>query len=180
MKQKNYKMVLVLSILLFTSGNLLSQSSPPQTVEYVDLEKYAGLWYEVAKIPNSFQDQCISETTARYTIAEDGEILVVNSCVDEDGEIDEAEGVARVVDKKSNAKLEVSFVSFLGWRPFWGDYWIIGLDENYQWAVVGHPERKYGWILSRVKQPDQQTIDRIFQILKEQGYNAADFEMSLQ
>jgi apolipoprotein D and lipocalin family protein len=170
----------ILSILLFSSGSLLSQSFPPRTVEYVDLKKYSGLWYEIAKIPNSFQDQCVSGTTARYTLSEDEEILVVNSCIDEDGEIDKAEGVARVVDKKSNAKLEVSFVSFLGWRPFWGDYWIIGLDENYQWAVVGHPERKYGWILSRVKQPDQQTMNEAFQILKDQGYDPADFEMSLQ
>jgi apolipoprotein D and lipocalin family protein len=170
----------ILSIFLFSSDSLQSQSSPPRIVEYVDLKKYTGLWYEIAKIPNSFQDQCVSGTTAKYTLSEDGEILVVNSCIDEDGEIDEAEGVARVVDKKTNAKLEVSFVSFLGWRPFWGDYWIIGLDENYNWAIVGHPERKYGWILSRVKQPDQQTMDKIFQILKEQGYNLADFETSLQ
>jgi apolipoprotein D and lipocalin family protein len=170
----------ILSVLLFTSGNLRLQSSIPQTVEYVDLKKYAGLWYEIAKIPNSFQDQCVSGTTAKYTISENGEILVVNSCIDEDGEIDKAEGVARVFDKNTNAKLEVSFVSFLGWRPFWGDYWIIGLDENYQWAVVGHPERKYGWILSRVKKPDQETMDKIFRILKEQGYNSANFEMTLQ
>lgn len=172
--------LLISLISLFSSVALFSQSSPPQTVGYVDLERYAGLWYEIAKIPNSFQDQCISGTTAMYTLSEDGEILVVNSCVDEDGEIDEAEGVARVVDKKSNAKLEVSFVSFLGWRPFWGDYWIIGLNENYQWAIVGHPERKYGWILSRVKEPDQETMNEVFQILKDQGYNPADFEMSLQ
>jgi apolipoprotein D and lipocalin family protein len=170
----------ILSILLFSSDSLLSQSLPPRTVEYVDLKKYSGLWYEIAKIPNSFQDQCVSGTTARYTPSEDGEILVINSCIDENGEIDKAEGVARVVDKKSNAKLEVSFVSFLGWRPFWGDYWIIGLDENYQWAVVGHPERKYGWILSRVKQPDQQTMNEAFQILKDQGYDTTDFEISLQ
>jgi apolipoprotein D and lipocalin family protein len=108
-----------------------------------------------------------------------GEIAVINSCIDEDGEVDDAEGIARVVDKKSNAKLEVSFVSFFGWRPFWGNYWIIGLDENYQWAIVGHPEREYGWILSRVKQPDDKTMNEIFDILKEQGYNPSGFEMTL-
>ena len=84
----------ILSILLFSSDSLLSQSLPPRTVEYVDLKKYSGLWYEIAKIPNSFQDQCVSGTTARYTLSEDGEILVINSCIDEDGEIDKAEGVA--------------------------------------------------------------------------------------
>jgi len=165
-------------ILFFNS--IFPQSAPPKTVKYVDLKKYTGLWYEIAKIPNSFQDHCIKGTTAKYILKKNGEISVFNSCIDEDGKVDEAEGVARVVDKKSNAKLEVSFVSFLGWRPFWGDYWIIGLDENYQWAVVGHPDREYGWILSRIKKPDEQTMTEIFQILKEQGYNTNNFEMSLQ
>jgi apolipoprotein D and lipocalin family protein len=159
--------------------NMFPQSSPPKTVDYVDLTKYTGQWYEIAKIPNSFQDHCIKGTTAKYTMKKNGEIAVINSCIDEDGEVDDAEGIARVVDKKSNAKLEVSFVSFFGWRPFWGDYWIIGLDENYQWAIVGHPEREYGWILSRVKQPDDKTMNEIFDILKEQGYNPSDFEMTL-
>jgi apolipoprotein D and lipocalin family protein len=148
-------------------------------VDYVDLKKYAGLWYEIAKIPNSFQDHCMRGTTAEYSLKSNGEIAVVNSCIDENGDVDEADGVARVIDKKTNAKLEVSFVSFLGWRPFWGDYWIIGLDDDYQWAVVGHPERKYGWILSRIKQPDEKTMNRIFEILKNRGYNPADFEMTL-
>ena len=83
-------------------------------MDHVDLKNYAGLWYEIARIPNSFQDQCVKGTTAKYTIKENGEISVLNSCIDEDGEVDNAEGVARVVDKNSNAKLEVSFVSFLG------------------------------------------------------------------
>nr|HMN26032.1 lipocalin family protein [Ignavibacteriaceae bacterium] len=119
-------------------------------------------------------------TTAKYILKEDGEIAVINSCIDKDGKVDDADGVARIVDKKTNAKLEVSFVSFLGWRPFWGDYWIIGLDENYQWAVIGTPNRKYGWVLSRTPKLDLETMDRIFQILKEQGYNKKDFEISIQ
>jgi len=173
-------MKLIILIVFIFSVNFFPQSTPPETVKYVDLKKYIGLWYEIAKIPNSFQDHCIKGTTAKYTLKKNGEISVINSCIDEDGELDVADGVARVVDKKSNAKLEVSFVSFLGWRPFWGDYWIIGLDENYQWAIVGHPDRKYGWILSRIKQPDQKTMDNIFRILKDKGYNPKDFEISLQ
>lgn len=165
-------------MILLVSITILSQQKPPETVKYVDLNKYIGLWYEITKIPNSFQDHCVKGTTAKYVLNEDGEIEVTNSCFDEDGEIDIAEGVARVVDKKSNAKLEVSFVSFFGWRPFWGDYWVIGLDEDYQWAIVGTPNRKYGWILSRTSQLDKETMSEIFQILKEQGYNPNDFEMS--
>ena len=111
---------------------------------------------------------------------EDGEIKVINSCIDEDGEVDDADGLARIVDKKSNAKLEVSFVSFLGWRPFWGDYWIIGLDENYQWAIVGTPSRKYGWVLSRTSKLDETTMNNIFNIIKNQGYDPKKFEISKQ
>jgi len=170
----------ILSVIVLASINILAQQNPPTTVKYVDLNKYTGLWYEIAKIPNSFQDQCVKNTTAKYILKDDGEFAVLNSCIDEDGKIDEADGIARIVDKKTNAKLEVSFVSFFGWRPFWGDYWIIGLDENYQWAIVGTPNRKYGWVLSRTPQLDKSIIDKIFQILKENNYNPSNFELSLQ
>jgi len=166
--------------MLLFSSIMVAQQNPLKTVKYVDLKKYVGLWYEVAKIPNSFQDQCVKGTTAKYIMNDDGEITVINSCEDEEGKVDDASGVARIVDKKTNAKLEVSFVSFLGWRPFWGDYWIIGLDENYQWAIIGTPNRKYGWVLSRTPQLNQETMDKIFQILKDQGYNKKDFEISKQ
>jgi apolipoprotein D and lipocalin family protein len=156
------KLVLVFIVL---SSFIFAQQNPPKTVKYVDLKKYVGLWYEVAKIPNSFQDQCVKNTTAKYTLTEDGEV-------------DDANGVVRVVDTKSNAKLEVSFVSFLGWRPFWGDYWIIGLDENYQWAIVGTPNRKYGWVLSRTPNLDNTTMNKIFEIIKDQGYDPKKFEIS--
>jgi apolipoprotein D and lipocalin family protein len=170
----------IIGIIILFSVFIFPQSIPPKTVENVDLKKYAGLWYEIARIPNSFQKQCVKGTTAEYTLKESGEISVVNSCIDKDGEVDNADGIARIVDKNSNAKLEVSFVSFLGWRPFWGDYWIIGLDENYRWAIVGTPGRKYGWILSRTKELDEQTMNKIWEILKEQGYSRSDFEMSPQ
>ena len=172
------KTIFIVSFLI--SLNLIAQQNPPTTVKYVDLKKYAGLWYEIAKIPNSFQDQCVKGTTAKYILKDDGEFTVLNSCIDEDGKIDEADGVARIVDNKTNAKLEVSFVSFFGWRPFWGDYWIIGLDEDYKWAIVGTPNRKYGWVLSRTPQLSKKTMDEIFKILKDQGYNPKSFEISLQ
>ena len=173
-------MKFVVLLIIVASVNLMAQQNPPTTVHYVDLNKYAGLWYEIAKIPNSFQDHCVKGTTAKYTLTKDGEIEVFNPCIEEDGEIDNADGVARIVDKKTNAKLEVSFVSFLGWRPFWGDYWIIGLDQNYQWAIVGTPNRKYGWVLSRTPQLSKEIMDEIFQTLKVQGYNPIDFQISIQ
>jgi len=150
------------------------------TVKQVDLKQYIGKWFEIAKIPNSFQDQCAYGTTAEYKIDEDEDIIVINSCYEKDGNPDVAEGLAKVVDRKTNAKLEVSFVNFLGIRPFWGDYWIIGLDENYQWAVVGTPSRKYGWILSRTPSLPDNTMQEIFSLLKSQNYNPAVFKMSRQ
>ena len=152
----------------------------PIVVDSVDLLKYQGIWYEIGKIPNTFQSHCTKNTTATYSIDSDGTITVINGCAEEDGDFDEAEGVVRIVDTLSNAKLEVSFVSFLGWRPFWGAYWIIGLDDEYQWAIVGHPERTYGWILSREKNISEVTQSEIFAILEEQGYNPSDFEMTIQ
>ncbi len=177
-----YFRIFFTGILILISGLALGQENqvPPTTVPKVDLKKYAGLWYEIAKIPNSFQKQCAYGTTAKYKIDEDDEITVINKCFDKDGEPDIAEGVAQVVDKKTNAKLEVSFVSFLGIRPFWGDYWIIGLDENYKWAVVGTSNRKYGWVLSRTPSLPDETIKVIDKILKSNGYNPDDFEKTIQ
>lgn len=167
-------------ILLFTAIPLsvFAQQDQPRTVEKVDLKKYAGVWYEITKIPNRFQKHCVSGTTAEYKLRDDGRIDVINSCIEKNGKKDDADGIARIVDKNTNAKLEVSFFSILGWRPFWGDYWIIGLDEDYRWALVGTPNRKYGWVLSRTPQLDNETMDEIFQILKDQGYDPEDFEMT--
>lgn len=170
-------MKIIILLIVTIAMNIFSQQDTPKTVKYVDIKKYAGLWYEIAKIPNRFQKQCVKGTTALYELKENGEIRVINSCYDKDNELDKTEGVARIVDNKSNAKLEVSFFSILGWRPIWGDYWIIGLDENYQWAIVGTPSRKYGWILSRTSKLDETTMNKIFEILKDQGYNPKDFEM---
>src|SRR5512141_3275960 len=108
-----------------------------QTVQRVDLGRYVGTWYEIANFPQSFQRGCTG-TTATYTLREDGDIDVLNRCRKGslDGEEKSALGRARVVDRSTNAKLEVGF-----FRPFWGDYWIIDLSDDYSYAVVGHPGR---------------------------------------
>ena len=133
----------------------------------------------MAKIPNRYQKQCAGETTAQYTLKEDGKIEVVNRCRKANGDYDEARGIARIVDPSTRSRLEVSFVSFLGIRPFWGDYWIIGLDEDYKYAVVGHPERKYGWILSRTPVLSTDTLDKINYLLLQKGYNTEKFEFTI-
>ncbi len=147
-------------------------------VNYVDLERYAGRWYEIAKIPNRFQKRCARGTSAEYTLSEDGRITVLNRCFKEDGSQDRVKGVAKVVDSATDAKLKVSFVSFLGWRPFWGDYWVIGLDAEYRWAVVGTPDRKYGWILARTPTLSAEALDRVFAIVEANGYARESFKLS--
>jgi apolipoprotein D and lipocalin family protein len=139
---------------------------PLETVERVELSRYLGKWYEIASFPQSFQEGCTA-TTATYTLRDDGEIDVLNRCHKgkPTGELDVSEGRARVVDKKTNAKLEVSFFG-----PFWGEYWIIQLDDDYQWAVVGHPSRDYLWILSRTPTLPDTTYEAIIARLKQQGY----------
>jgi apolipoprotein D and lipocalin family protein len=152
---------------------------PVRTVASVDLDRYLGLWHEVARIPNRFQKQCARGSTAEYGLRGDGRLDVVNRCVKRDGKLDEARGVAKIVDAESRAKLAVSFVSFLGWRPFWGDYWIIGLDADYRWAIVGTPDRKYGWILARSPTLDEASLQQIDAILERNGYAREAFEPSL-
>jgi apolipoprotein D and lipocalin family protein len=149
-------------------------------VSRVDLARYAGIWYEIAKIPNRFQKQCARDTLAQYTLRPDGRIDVVNQCIKRNGSVDQARGIAKVVDAETGAKLKVSLVSLLGWRPFWGDYWIVGLDPNYRWAVVGAPNRKYGWILARSKTLDANSWETISAIIERNGYQRGSFQMDGQ
>lgn len=156
------------------------EPGPPTTVERVDLARYVGLWYEIARIPNSFQDQCSRDVTAEYVLRDDGRIDVINRCIKNDSEVDEAKGLARVEDRESNARLKVSFFSILGWRPIWGDYWVIGLGADYEYAIVGTPDRKYGWVLAREPQIEAELLDSIYTTLREQGYAPDDFRLTPQ
>jgi len=142
---------------------------PLRTVERVDLQRYLGTWYEIASFPQRFQKGCTG-TSATYSARPDGQIEVVNRCRKGSltGEETSVRGLARVVDHETNAKLEVSF-----FRPFWGDYWIIDLAEDYSWAVVGHPSRDYLWILGRAPTLDEGTYQAILGRLREQGYETS-------
>ena len=178
------KYIPIFLINFFVMNISLQAQSPgnggPTTVDSVDLNKYVGLWYEIAKIPNSFQRNCDHNTTATYKLIEDEKIEVINRCIEKDGSVNEAKGIAKVVDTKTNSKLEVSFVRIFGISLFWGDYWIIGLDKDYRYAVVGTPTRKYGWILSRSPKLSDEDMGNIFTLLRRQGYNPKDFEMTEQ
>jgi apolipoprotein D and lipocalin family protein len=150
-------------------------AAPPQPVAHVDLHRYQGLWYEVASIPNRFQKHCAADTTARYALRDNGRIQVTNRCRTHAGSWDEARGVARVVDSGSNARLQVSFVDLFGWQLFWGDYWILDLEPDYSHVLIGTPDRRYGWVLSRSPTLPPVTRQAIDQRLRRQGYDPDAF-----
>ncbi len=144
-----------------------------EVVPHVELEKYLGKWYEIAHLPAKFQEGC-NETTATYTLSKDGSISVLNQTI-KNGKMKQAKGKAKVVDKNSNAKLKVTFF----W-PFYGDYWIIKLGNNYDYSVVGAPNRKYLWILSRTPQMDDNLYSQIIEYVKSKGFDANKLIKTLQ
>lgn len=173
-------MCYLLILFTLTAAPVAAATDILQTVPRVDLERYLGNWYELARIPNRFQDHCAGDVTAGYSRLEDGRIQVVNRCRDKNGTMDEAKGVARVVDPASNAKLEVSFVSLFGWRLFWGDYWILELDQDYRFALIGTPSRKFAWVLSRSVKLHEQDWARIDRALERAGYAPRDLQRTPQ
>ena len=147
-----------------------------KTVPKVDLQKYSGAWYEIARLPNKFQKDCAGDVTANYTLNADGTIQVVNRCRETGkSKLKEAEGLGRVAkeDNGSNSVLEVRFapaiLSFLD--SVWGDYRIIALDDKYQYAVVGSNDRKYLWILSRSQTLSDDIYRRLLAGASKQGFN---------
>ena len=138
-------------LLLAMSLAAAGQTAPAVTpVASVDLQRYVGTWFEIARYPAWFQRKCVGGVTATYATRPDGRIDVTNRCRTADG-ISTARGIARIVDPATNAKLKVRFApGALSFLPFvWGDYWILALGPDYSWALVGTPDRKYLWLLSR-------------------------------
>lgn len=160
--------------LCLAAGAALAAPPPVQTVAAVDLGRYAGKWYEIAAFPMFFQRQCIGDTTAEYARRSDGDLSVVNRCRTEDG-FSEATAKAWPVEGGGNARLKVQFF----W-PFRGDYWVIGLDRDYRWAVVGNPDREYLWILSRTPRLPKEQLDAALASARAQGYDLAKLRYTPQ
>ena len=167
MSLKKY-LLWILTFVYLTTG--ASADTGPKTVQKVDLNRYAGMWHEAARMPNPFEDKAAEKITAQYSLNSDGTIQVENRCMVK-GKWQKVTGVARVADRSTNAKLEVSFFSILGLRPVWGDYWIIGLSEDYTYSVVGDRNRKYAWILSRAPQLNETDKAKALAALKDNGYD---------
>ena len=156
------------------------EKAPPPTVTPVELEKYAGLWYEIARYPNWFERECTG-VTAEYTLNADGSVAVTNTCFKEapTGPKKVAEGRARIVEGTGNSQLKVKFAP--AWVPFAeGDYWILALEPDYSASLVGTPDGKYLWILSRTPQLDPAVLDRLKQRATDLGYKVAPLEMTIQ
>jgi apolipoprotein D and lipocalin family protein len=172
----NIFQVICVSAVFLVCLSCRQERSDLEVVPFVDLSRYTGQWYEIARYPNRFQEGCVG-SRAEYSLRKDGKVSVINECQEGSlsGKIRKAEGTARVVDKNTNAKLKVTFF----W-PFSGDYWIIDLGRDYEYSVVGHPERTYLWILSRTKKMDGDVYREILGRLTARDYDVTKLIMTPQ
>jgi apolipoprotein D and lipocalin family protein len=146
---------------------------PVRTVDAVDLDRYLGDWFEIARLPNRFQRGCAGDVTVSYARRADGRLDVINRCQAPDGKRIEAKGVARVADTRTFARLKVRFApAMLSFLPMvWGDYWILGLGEAYSWAVVGSPDRDYLWILARTPALEAEPFAAALEVARANGFD---------
>lgn len=153
-----------------------AQTKPLQTVDKVQLDRYLGVWYEIARKPMYFENKCSRDVTATYTLNENGNVSVTNRCLSKDGQLQQSIGEAFVQNAPFNTKLKVSFLpEAIRWLSVArGDYWILKIDDDYQTVLVGEPRRKYMWVLSRSAQPDQAVVNEYLEYAKSVGYNLTD------
>jgi apolipoprotein D and lipocalin family protein len=168
---------LALSAAAGVPAAVLAADSPPPltTIASLDITRYMGTWYELARYPNRFQRDCSGPAVAAYSLQPDGRVRVVNRCPQADGKTDEAIGEARRVGEAGSARLEVRFApAWLSWLPVvWGNYWVVDLDPAYQLSVVSEPSREYLWVLSRTPTIDPALWDALMVRLREQGFDLA-------
>lgn len=145
-------------------------AEPLRPVPELDLSRYAGTWHEIARLPMKYEADCVRDITATYTPLENGRIAVRNECTRADGQRKVAEGVARPAG--APAKLQVRFApAWLSFLPMvWADYWVIALDDEYRWALVGEPGREFLWILSREPSLPAATFEDIKSRARAMGY----------
>lgn len=179
-------LISILGLLLIGLGSsqVMAQQGDQsvKTIAALDVPRYLGTWYEIAKFPNWFQKKCVSNTKAVYTTKPDGNLRVLNSCKTATGETSEAEGLARQIGAKDSPKLEVLFApEWLSFLPLvWGDYWVIDLDPQYQVAAVSDPRREYLWVLSRSPQLDPKVYADLLQRLTQQQFDIQKLELTSQ
>jgi apolipoprotein D and lipocalin family protein len=167
--------------LLVCSVTSHAQALPPvQTIASLDVPRYMGTWFELAKFPNVFQRRCVSNTRAVYTLNVDNTVQVLNRCRIQDGSMIEALGQAKQIGNATSPVLKVRFApEWLGWLPMvWGDYWVIDLDDQYQLAAVSDAKREYLWVLSRSPKIDPSLYAALLQRLRQQGFDIDKLEVT--
>jgi apolipoprotein D and lipocalin family protein len=164
----------LLAAAIYVSSAAALAQTPVASVPSVDLARYSGKWFEIASFPMFFQRNCVADATAEYAAAADGALTVQNRCRTESG-FDEATGKATVVEGYGNSRLKVSFF----W-PFKADYWVVGLDPDYRWAVVGNPNRKYLWVLSRTPQLAPKLMEAALASASAQGFDLTQLRTTVQ
>lgn len=178
------RLALALTLLapLAVPAQTAAPSAPLQTIERLDVARYLGTWYEIAKYPNGFQRQCAADTQAQYRPREDGQLDVINRCRQASGERIEAVGRARQIGAADSPKLEVRFApAWLSWLPMvWGNYWVIDLDPAYQLVAVSEPSREYLWVLSRTPTVDAAAYQALLARLQAQGFDLSKLERTAQ
>lgn len=156
-----------LALLTFTACNGQPSDIDKTVVNQLEIDKYLGTWYEIARYDHSFE-RGMEGVTATYSMRDDGKIKVVNAGYKEglNGKQSEAVGKAKIPDPEQPAKLKVSFFWF-----FYGDYYVLDLDPNYQWALIGSSSDKYLWILSRHPKMDEALYQQLLAKLSQRGYD---------
>lgn len=176
--------LVIMALLAGCSAETPSSSDPTalQPLQSLDVQRYMGTWYEIAKYPNAFQKDCVANTTADYRLDDGGRLHVLNRCQKADGSMDEASAVGRHTGNAEDATFEVRFApAWLSWLPaVWGDYWVIDIDEGYSLAAVSEPSRTYLWILSRTPTVDPAAYDGLLKKLKTQGFDVSKLERTKQ
>lgn len=156
-------------------------AGPLQTIDALDVPRYMGTWFEIAKYPNRFQKKCIADTSAAYQLEPAGTVQVTNRCRIASGEMDVAIGQARQIGTATSPKLQVRFApKWLALLPFvWGDYWVIDLDDSYQLVAVGEPKREFLWILSRTPNVNAAAYDALAARLQSMGFDPSRLERTV-
>ena len=171
---------------MFAGGQVQAQTgavtAPLQAIATLDVPRYLGRWYEIAKFPNRFQQNCVADTSADYSLLPDGSLQVLNQCRRSNGEIQQAVGAARQRGGDNSARLQVRFApAWLSLLPFvWGDYWVIDLDERYELVAISEPKRQYLWILSRTPQVDEARYAALLGRLQAIGLDVGKLEKTRQ
>lgn len=178
---KLHWLVTTLVAIVLHSGAAASdvpKHEPLIPIEALDVPRYMGRWYEIAKFPNWFQRQCAGDTSAEYRLLGEGRVSVLNRCRRESGRIDEAVGEARQIGAADSPRLQVRFApEWLSFLPFvWGRYWVIDIDAAYSLVAVSEPGREYLWVLSRTPRPDAEAYGRLLERLKVKGLDVSRLE----